>query len=170
MLIDVDWCWLMLIDIDWCWLMLIDAYWCWSMLIDANWLFNQVFFCRSIPPEFLWSFYSLLLDFFLCVPLTFQSHISSKDFFQRHMIAMPCPVFLLFTQYYIDQYLKPQLLERSSFYIVDKTVIRIGLAKTFVWLHPRLLPKLSTAFQLDEIVIDVKHTFTFYRKNISILY
>ena len=57
MLINADWCRLMLICTDWCWLMLTDADWCWLMLIDmtiaARIRFNQVFFCLSIPSEFL---------------------------------------------------------------------------------------------------------------------
>ena len=55
-LIEAEWCWLMLIDTDWCWLVLIDADWCWLMLINAQIRFNRVFFCRSVPPEFLRSF------------------------------------------------------------------------------------------------------------------
>ena len=30
------------------------ADWYWLMLINAQTRFNQVFFCQSIPPEFLW--------------------------------------------------------------------------------------------------------------------
>ena len=67
------WDWLMLIDADWCWLMLIDMLiyadwyvdWClltWFFLIDDQLRFNQVFFCRSVPPEFLRSFLSLATD------------------------------------------------------------------------------------------------------------
>ena len=66
--IDADRCWLILIDSDWCWLFLISADWCWYMLIDAVWFclmlfdaqtrFNCVFFCRSVPPELLRSFFS----------------------------------------------------------------------------------------------------------------
>ena len=58
-LYDAGWCWLMLTDDDrrdWGWLMLIDADWCWLMLIDAEIRFNQVFFCRSVPPQLLRSF------------------------------------------------------------------------------------------------------------------
>ena len=76
MLIDADWCWLMLIDADWCRLMLIDADWgwlmpidagwcwliCWLMLIDAQIRFNPVFFCRSVPPELLRSFFDWCLQ------------------------------------------------------------------------------------------------------------
>ena len=72
MLIDADWCWLMLIDADrfslklicadWCWLVLINADWSWLSLIYAQIRFNQVFFCRSVPPELLWSFFNLKLN------------------------------------------------------------------------------------------------------------
>ena len=41
-------------DVYWCWLMVIHADWYWLMLINAQTRFNQVFFCQSIPPEFLW--------------------------------------------------------------------------------------------------------------------
>ena len=51
----------MLINTDWCLLMLIDAFWywliCWLMLIDAQIRFNRVFFCRSVHPELLRSFF-----------------------------------------------------------------------------------------------------------------
>ena len=79
--LDADWCWLMLIDADWCWLtlivsdfcwlmlmdatecwlMLMNADWCWLRLIDAQIRFNKVFFCRSVPPELLRSFYSVIV-------------------------------------------------------------------------------------------------------------
>ena len=61
MLIDADWSWLMLIDADWCWLALNNADWCWLMLIEARIRFNQVFFCRSVTPELLRSFFFKVL-------------------------------------------------------------------------------------------------------------
>ena len=59
MLIDAvwyaDWYWLMLTDCAWGWLKLLSAEWCWLMLKKR---FNCVFFCRSVPPELLRSFFS----------------------------------------------------------------------------------------------------------------
>ena len=76
LLFDTNWCWLMLIDVDWCRLMLIDAGWCWLintddwwliMLLDAQIRSNQVLFCRSVPPEFLRSFFILVGRSYLSV-------------------------------------------------------------------------------------------------------
>ena len=51
----------MLIDADWCWLILIYADWFWLML-------NQVFFFRSIPLEFLRSFFIITIRCFILHP------------------------------------------------------------------------------------------------------
>ena len=72
MLIDSDWSWLVLIDADRCWLILINADWYWSMLIDAQIRFNQVIFCRSVPPELFRPFFVLVCllqtcGFYLCI-------------------------------------------------------------------------------------------------------
>ena len=48
--------------------MLIEADWCWLMLIDAQIRFKWVFFCRSVPPELLRSFFDLIWLFW-CRPL-----------------------------------------------------------------------------------------------------
>ena len=80
--ISVSLCLSLQIDVDWRWLMPN----CWVMMIDAQIRFNQVFFCRSVSPEFLRWFLSGAKVFIRCKssPSFHQTSASKQESWRQH--------------------------------------------------------------------------------------